>query len=123
MPGRVPGLEPFPRPMTEPAGNAAPPLLRIRDLRISFMQHHAEPIEAVRGIDLDLASGESMAIVGESGSGKSVTALSFARLLPEPPARIEAREFIVGGREILKLGGRQLRRMRGKEVAYVFQEP
>lgn len=109
--------------MTEPNGPAATPLLRIRDLRISFRQHGGAPLEAVRGIDLDLAPGESMAIVGESGSGKSVTALSFVRLLPEPPATIEAREFLVGGREVLRLGARQLRRLRGKEVAYVFQEP
>lgn len=98
-------------------------LLKIRDLKISFRRHGAEPFEAVKGIDLDLQPGESMAIVGESGSGKSVTALSFARLLPEPPAKIEAAEFSVAGRDVLKLGGKELRKMRGKEVAYVFQEP
>jgi ABC-type dipeptide/oligopeptide/nickel transport system ATPase component len=104
--------------------SAAPqPLLKIRDLKISFRRHGAEPFEAVKGIDLDLQPGESMAIVGESGSGKSVTALSFARLLPEPPATIEAAEFSVAGRDVLKLGGKELRKIRGKEVAYVFQEP
>jgi ABC-type dipeptide/oligopeptide/nickel transport system ATPase component len=104
--------------------SAAPqPLLKIRDLKISFRRHGAEPFEAVKGIDLDLQPGESMAIVGESGSGKSVTALSFARLLPEPPAKIEAAEFSVAGRDVLKLGGKELRKIRGKEVAYVFQEP
>jgi ABC-type dipeptide/oligopeptide/nickel transport system ATPase component len=104
--------------------SAAPqPLIKIRDLRISFRRHGAEPFEAVKGIDLDLQPGESMAIVGESGSGKSVTALSFARLLPEPPAKIEAAEFFVAGRDITKLAGRELRELRGKEVAYVFQEP
>lgn len=104
--------------------SAAPQsLLKIRDLKISFRRHGAEPFEAVKGIDLDLQPGESMAIVGESGSGKSVTALSFARLLPEPPAKIEAAEFSVAGRDVLKLGGKELRKMRGKDVAYVFQEP
>lgn len=106
--------------------SAAPqtqPLLHIRDLKISFRRHGAEPFEAVKGIDLELQPGESMAIVGESGSGKSVTALSFARLLPEPPAKIEAAEFSVAGRDVLKLRGEELRKMRGKEVAYVFQEP
>jgi ABC-type dipeptide/oligopeptide/nickel transport system ATPase component len=101
----------------------ASPLLHIRNLRIAFRRHGAEPLDAVRGIDLDLADGENMAIVGESGSGKSVTALSFARLLPEPPAVISADTFQVGGREVLKLSEEQLRAMRGKEVAYVFQEP
>jgi ABC-type dipeptide/oligopeptide/nickel transport system ATPase component len=64
-----------------------------------------------------------MAIVGESGSGKSVTALSFARLLPEPPAQITADVFQVGGRDVLQLPERELRKIRGKEIAYVFQEP
>jgi ABC-type dipeptide/oligopeptide/nickel transport system ATPase component len=64
-----------------------------------------------------------MAIVGESGSGKSVTALSLARLLPEPPARIEAGTFQLGGKDVLKLSEVELRKIRGKEIAYVFQEP
>lgn len=64
-----------------------------------------------------------MAIVGESGSGKSVTALSLARLLPEPPAKITASEFFVSGHNVLTMGDRELRKMRGKEIAYVFQEP
>jgi ABC-type dipeptide/oligopeptide/nickel transport system ATPase component len=109
--------------MTPSAAPQNQPLIKIRDLRISFRRHGAEPFEAVKGIDLDLQPGESMAIVGESGSGKSVTALSFARLLPEPPAKIEAAEFSVAGRDILKLAGKELRKLRGKEVAYVFQEP
>ena len=99
------------------------PLLKIRGLKISFRRHDAEPMEAVKGIDLDLAPGESMAIVGESGSGKSVSALSFARLLPEPPAQISADVFQVGGRDVLKMSERELRKIRGKEIAYVFQEP
>ncbi|MFZ4767605.1 MAG: ATP-binding cassette domain-containing protein, partial [Roseimicrobium sp.] len=98
-------------------------LLHIRNLRIAFRRHGAEPLAAVRGIDLDLALGESMAIVGESGSGKSVTALSLARLLPSPPATITADAFQVGGRDVLTLAPRELRQMRGKDVAYVFQEP
>ncbi len=99
------------------------PLLRIRDLHIAFSRHGAEPMEAVRGIDLDLAEGESLAIVGESGSGKSATALSLARLLPEPPARITAQELSLGGRDLLKLSPGELRAVRGREIAYIFQEP
>lgn len=105
------------------AADQANALLKIRNLRISFRRHGAEPLAAVKGINLDLADGQSMAIVGESGSGKSVTALSFARLLPEPPATIEADTFQVGGRDVLGLSTKDLRKMRGKEVAYVFQEP
>lgn len=99
------------------------PLLRIRDLHIAFSRHGAEPMEAVRGIDLDLAEGESLAIVGESGSGKSATALSFARLLPEPPARITAQELSLGGRDLLHLSPGEMRAVRGRDIAYIFQEP
>lgn len=99
------------------------PLLNIRDLKIAFKRHREEPIQVVNGIDMELAPGESMAIVGESGSGKSVTALSFARLLPEPNAQITAAEFSVNGHDVLKMSGSELRKMRGKEIAYVFQEP
>ncbi len=102
---------------------STPPLLRIRDLKIEFRRHGGPPAEAVRGISLDLAEGESLAIVGESGSGKSATALALARLLPEPPARLSAAELTLAGHEVLKMRERDLRRIRGKEIAYVFQEP
>ena len=99
------------------------PLLRIRDLKIEFRRHDAEPMQAVRGIDLELKQGECIALVGESGSGKSATALSFARLLPEPPASITAKEMSLAGNDILTMNESQLRRIRGKEIAYIFQEP
>jgi ABC-type dipeptide/oligopeptide/nickel transport system ATPase component len=99
------------------------PLLRIRDLHIDFSRHGAAPVEAVRGIDLDLAEGESLAIVGESGSGKSATALALARLLPEPPARITAKEIRLGDRDLMQLKTRELRAVRGRDIAYIFQEP
>ncbi len=102
---------------------SAAPLLRLRNLRIRFKRHDAEPAEAVCGLDLTLQDGESLAIVGESGSGKSATALALARLLPEPPALISADELTLGGHEVLKMSERQLRRIRGKEIAYIFQEP
>ena len=90
------------------------PLLRIRDLQIEFARHGAEPMKAVKGIDLELKRGESIALVGESGSGKSATALSFARLLPEPPAAISARQMSFNGHEILEMGEHELRKIRGK---------
>ena len=103
--------------------NEPTPLLRIRDLNIEFRRHGAEPLKAVQGLSLDLQSGESLAIVGESGSGKSATALALARLLPEPPATISASELRLNGHDILHMSERQLQRVRGKEIAYVFQEP
>ena len=103
--------------------NEPTPLLRIRDLNIEFRRHGAEPLKAVQGLSLALQSGESLAIVGESGSGKSATALALARLLPEPPATISASELRLNGHDILHMSERQLQRVRGKEIAYVFQEP
>ncbi len=109
-------------PDIQPVAGAAP-LLQIKNLRIRFKRHGAEPAEAVRGIDLTLQDGESIAIVGESGSGKSATALALARLLPEPPALVSADELRLAGHEVLRMSERQLRRIRGKDIAYIFQEP
>jgi len=101
----------------------AEPLLHIRDLKIEFRRHDAEPTLAVKGIDLTLQPGESLALVGESGSGKSATALALARLLPEPPATIRAAEMKLAGHDVLRLKPAELRKIRGKEIAYIFQEP
>lgn len=101
----------------------ADPLLNIRNLKIAFHRHDAEPTQAVKGIDLTLQPGESLAIVGESGSGKSATALALARLLPEPPATIHAEQMRVAGHDVLNLKQAELRKIRGKEIAYIFQEP
>ena len=89
------------------------PLLCIRNLQIEFSRHDAAPVKAVKGISLELKRGESIALVGESGSGKSATALSFARLLPEPPASITARQMTLNGHEILEMNERELRAIRG----------
>lgn len=98
-------------------------LLSIRDLKIEFRRHDGPPAQAVKGISLELQQGESIAIVGESGSGKSATALALARLLPEPPASISAGHLSIAGHEVLKMSEKELRKVRGKEIAYVFQEP
>jgi ABC-type dipeptide/oligopeptide/nickel transport system ATPase component len=98
------------------------PLLDLRNLAIHF---HTETgvIEAVKGIDLTLEKGETMAIVGESGSGKSVTGMALTRLLPEPPTKYPTGEILFDGKDVLKMKGDELRRLRGGRIAYVFQEP
>ncbi len=103
--------------------SASQSVLRVRDLKIEFRRHAGAPTQAVKGISFDLQQGESLAVVGESGSGKSATALAFARLLPEPPARITADQLLVAGHEVLKMSERELQKIRGKEIAYIFQEP
>ncbi len=98
------------------------PLLKIENLRISFRGQPPES-PAVAGISLEIYEGETHALVGESGSGKSVTALSLMRLLPEPPAVYESGRILFDGKDILSLDKKSLRAMRGKGIAYIFQEP
>jgi oligopeptide/dipeptide ABC transporter ATP-binding protein len=80
-------------------------------------------VRAVDGVSWDVAEGETVALVGESGCGKSVSALSIMRLVAEPAGRIEAGEIIYKGRDLLKLSEAEMRHVRGREIAMVFQEP
>ena len=98
------------------------PVLSVRGLRTRF-RVPGGAFAAVDGVDLDLHAGETLCVVGESGCGKSVTALSILRLLPEPPAQIEADELRFDGRDLLSLGAGELRRIRGNRIAMIFQEP
>jgi ABC-type dipeptide/oligopeptide/nickel transport system ATPase component len=99
-----------------------PPLLEVRDLVIEFATERGV-FEAVKQVSFSVAKGETLAIVGESGSGKSVTALSLTRLLPEPPARYKGGSILWKGQDVLKMDARQLRSIRGGQMAYIFQEP
>ena len=98
------------------------PLLQIRGLRTHFFTESGVA-KAVDGVDLDIRPGEVLGLVGESGSGKSVTALSILRLVPDPPGRIAAGEIRFRGRDLLTLSWEDIRRVRGKEISMIFQEP
>jgi microcin C transport system ATP-binding protein len=100
----------------------AAPILAIRDLSVSFDTPGGE-VRAVRGVSLDVAQGETVALVGESGSGKSVTALSILQLLPYPPARHPSGSVVFQGRELLGADEATLRQVRGDRIAMIFQEP
>jgi oligopeptide transport system ATP-binding protein len=104
---------------------SAPPaaLLAVRGLAVSFAGRGEKPARALRGIDLDLAQGEIRGLVGESGSGKTVTSTCIMGLLPTPPARIEAGQILFRGRDLLSLSAEERRRVRGRQIAMVFQEP
>ncbi|SIQ23536.1 peptide/nickel transport system ATP-binding protein [Rhizobium sp. RU33A] len=97
------------------------PVLSVRGLTTSF-RVGTEWRSVVRNMDLDVASGETVAIVGESGSGKSVTSLSIMRLLPELTSRI-AGSVKLEGRELLTLDSEQMRQVRGNQISMIFQEP
>ena len=98
------------------------PVLRVRGLRTTFATEFGV-FPAVDGVDLELYPGETLCVVGESGCGKSVTALSILRLLPEPPARIESGEILFDGQDLLQMPLEHLRRIRGRRIAMIFQEP
>jgi peptide/nickel transport system ATP-binding protein len=99
----------------------ADPYLSLDKLEVTFTGGKA-PVRAVNGVDLVVASGETVALIGESGSGKSVTLRAVLRLNPEKRTRIGGR-ITVGGRDVMALNARDLAQFRGGEVAMIFQEP
>ncbi|MHC4448392.1 MAG: ATP-binding cassette domain-containing protein, partial [Planctomycetota bacterium] len=96
-------------------------LLEIRDLSVEFPTARG-PFKAVDGVDLTLDEGELVGIVGESGSGKSVTMLALMGLLPWT-AKVTAERLAFDGRNLLGLGAAERRRITGKDMAMIFQEP
>jgi peptide/nickel transport system ATP-binding protein len=97
-------------------------LLEIENLHVNF--HTPEGVaRAVDGVSFHLDEGETIGLVGESGCGKSVTSLSILGLIPSPPGEIESGEISFGDRNLLRLGGEELRRIRGHEISMIFQEP
>lgn len=98
------------------------PLLRVRNLGVSFRSGGAESVASV-GVNYDLSPGEILAVVGESGSGKSVSALALTRLLPPEPACVIRGSVQLDGRELVGLDDPALTKVRGKQIAYIFQEP
>ena len=97
-------------------------LLEIRGLQTQFRGDRGL-IPAVDGIDITVHQGETVGIVGESGCGKSVTSLSVMRLLPRANAQISQGAILFKGNDLLKLTEEEMRRVRGKEIAMIFQEP
>ena len=94
------------------------PLVEVKNLAIKFGD-----VDAVKGVDFSIAENDSVAIVGESGSGKTVSAMSLTRLLPPPPACEVSGEIFYRGADVNKMPARALRKLRGREIAYIFQEP
>ena len=97
-------------------------LLEVRDLR-TYFETEDGIVKAVDGITFGLKRGETLGIVGESGSGKSVTNLSIIRLIPDPPGKIVSGEIIFNGQDILLLPREEVRRIRGRRIAMIFQDP
>src|SRR5512142_2271706 len=97
-------------------------LLDVRDLVVRFRTADGT-IHAVNGVSFELEAGETLGLVGESGCGKSVTNLAVMRLLPKPAGRIEGGEVVFDGIDLLSIPEADLREIRGKEIAMIFQDP
>jgi peptide/nickel transport system ATP-binding protein/oligopeptide transport system ATP-binding protein len=102
--------------------DATAPVLDVRDLKTVFRTRGGE-IHAVNSVSFHLRTGELLGVVGESGSGRSVTMMSLIRLLPSPPAEVRGGTVMFGGRNILNASDRELRRLRGREIGFIFQDP
>jgi len=96
-------------------------LLEIEDLSVSFRTYEGLT-QAVDGLSLEVGAGETVGLVGESGCGKTVTSLSVLGLVPSPPARVSGR-IRFEGRDLTSLGPESLRRVRGRDISMIFQEP
>jgi len=97
-------------------------LLSVRDLRVEFSSSSGR-VQAVNGVTFDLRPHETLGIVGESGSGKSVTSLAILRLLPKPAGRIVGGSVEFEGRDLVELDDEELRSLRGRDIAMIFQDP
>src|SRR5438128_9248689 len=97
-------------------------LLSVKDLR-TYFETEDGTVRAVDGSTFDLKKGETLGIVGESGSGKSVTNLSIMRLIPEPPGKIVGGDIVFSGIDVRKLSIDDVRKIRGKRIAMIFQDP
>jgi peptide/nickel transport system ATP-binding protein len=97
-------------------------LLDVKNLKTYFFTDEGV-VRAVDGVDLYINQGETLGIVGESGCGKSVTALSIMRLIPQPPGKIVEGQILYNGLDLVTIPANKLRKIRGKEISMVFQEP
>ena len=97
-------------------------LLEIKNLHVDFSTYGGK-IKAVRGVDLSIEQGECVAVVGESGCGKTVTAKSILALLPQPQAKVRSGEILFNGMDLLKLGEKEIQKIRGNKIGMIFQDP
>ena len=102
--------------------NTSEPILKIENLSVSFGEDKNE-IQAVRGVNIEIAKGETVALVGESGSGKTVTALAVTQLLPYPKANHPSGSIKFNGKELMGITEENLRKIRGNRIGMIFQEP
>ena len=97
-------------------------LLSVKDLRTEFFSSKTSSVTAIKDVSFDMYRGEVLGLVGESGCGKSVTSMSILKLLP-PEGKVVDGEIIFKGENIVNYSAEQMEKIRGKEIAMVFQDP
>src|SRR5215471_19300150 len=97
-------------------------LLEVKNLKTYFFTDEGT-VRAVDGVDLHIDKGETLGVVGESGCGKSVTALSIMKLIPQPPGKIVEGEIRYDNQDLVNMPPSRMRKIRGKEISMIFQEP
>tara|TARA_R110002124_G_scaffold106467_23_gene258458 strand:- start:4812 stop:5807 length:996 start_codon:yes stop_codon:yes gene_type:complete len=102
--------------------DGATPVLDVRNLKTVFSTRSGE-VHAVNSVSFHLKPGELLGVVGESGSGKSVTMMSLLGLLPSPPAEVREGTVMLGDKDLLKIDAETMRKVRGGDVGFVFQDP
>src|SRR3954469_15415616 len=107
--------------MTERSASMIPPVLSVRDLRVEFVTRRGA-LKAIDGISFDIGKGEVLGVVGESGAGKSVTGSAVIGLI-DPPGRIAGGEIHLSGLRIDNLPAEEMRKIRGKRIGMIFQDP
>src|SRR3954468_21562525 len=98
------------------------PLLKVSDLNVGFETNRGL-LRPVRDVSFSIYPGQTVALVGESGCGKSVTSLSILRLIPQPPGKFLGGKVFFNGRNLLDLSEKEMRSVRGRDIAMIFQEP
>ncbi|GAA1974102.1 ABC transporter ATP-binding protein [Kitasatospora viridis] len=110
-----------PQPGTAEADTGTQPLLEVRDLKVEFRTRDGVA-KAVNGVNYSVDAGETLAILGESGSGKSVSAQAVMGILDSPPGFVTGGQILFKGRDLLKMGKEERRKIRGSQVAMIFQD-
>ena len=97
-------------------------VLEVKNLKINF-KTYAGIVQAVRGVNFEVKQGETLCIVGESGSGKSVTSNALMKLIPQPPGIYEEGQILFDGRDLVPMTEKEMTKIRGNEIAMIFQDP